>query len=751
MKNELRLLLLLILVYSLIPGLFIGVAAIPVQGQAFAEAWQTMMGLVPEPNPKSFQVREIEDPDQPGSKDSGSGRCQPRIGWMPPWPEGLSGPYIGQPLPGDSPEIFAEGLISLGNHEHHLAMAPDGHEMLWVIADKYRVRHTLIRVVERDGVWLPPETAPFSGRYNDFAPSFYPDGSALLFCSNRPLPGAGEISQDSNIWKVERTDAGWGEPQPLPMPVNDGTSEYNPSIARDGTLIFQDHDEGGADLYCTRFKGGAWETPAKLPGNVNSPYAEITPFISMDGSLLIFASNRPGGFGDMDLYICRRLPEGGWSDSINMGEKVNSKAPDAVPVLSPDGEVLFFTSFRGYSAPDFLDRSYTELTRMLRSAANGDGTLYWVSARALDPSAPRWGRVPFTLDHNRMLADGEIERNDGTWRSVRLWVDTGNPRLFLSEPLARDLGIDLPDAGEGTVNGKLQVPPPQGLSVGGMPLNLEGVETFVVFEPSWLFSTMHNDANLPSTVLKRYQVVFDYPALELTLAEPGSREPKGTPVPVDVHPDTGIAQIDCVVDNESLSFALDNGASYSFTSARVLEPFSRRHPEWPAITGAIGHANIWGWGPGEPDWPVMRFPEIAAGAVRFFQVGLAGQPEYADGTDLGIWYSQKTVRPVVGFLGPNAYKAFRVEIDFPGRTIYFDQGSCPCPAEMDLVGLTVRPEADGGYSVIGVAKKDGRSAVPGIEPGDRLLQVGDLKVMGATMGKVVDALRGNPGEIRTLV
>lgn len=303
----------------------------------------------------------------------------PPSGRIPAWPSDVRGPYLGQSPPGDRPEIFAEGLVALGNHEHHLTLSPNGREMLWVIADKYRARHTLIRAVERDGVWLEPEVASFSGRYNDFAPSFHPDGSALLFCSNRPLPGSDEPTPDANIWVVGRTADGWGQPYPLPAPVNDGTAEYNPSITSDGLLVFQDHDEEGADIYSTRFTDGAWDPPRKIQGGVNSPAAEITPFVSADGSLLLFASDRPGGLGALDLYASRRLPDGGWADPTNLGEKLNSQASDAVPTLSPDGRFLFLTNFEGYGSSDFRNRSYEELARMLRSARNGDGTLYWVS------------------------------------------------------------------------------------------------------------------------------------------------------------------------------------------------------------------------------------------------------------------------------------------------------------------------------------------------------------------------------------
>jgi len=678
----------------------------------------------------------------------------PRSGWAPPWPL-LRGPYLGQPLPGDTPEIFADGIVALGNHEHHLAISPDGREMLWVIADKYRNRHTLIRVAERDGVWLSPEVAPFSGRDNDFAPSFFPDGSALLFCSNRPLPGTDEPTPDANIWTVERTPDGWGEPRPLPSPVNDGSSEYNPSITSDGLLVFQDHDDGGADLYTTRFAEGAWQPPEKIRGAVNSPSAEITPFVSGDGRLLVFASDRPGGLGSLDLYASRRLPDGGWADPVNLGPSVNTDAADAVPTLSPDNRMLFLTSFAGFASADFRDRSYEELVRMLRSARNGDGTLYWVSGALLDEAVadqPTQATVPMTLDHNRMLVDGEFPDQDGSWQHARLWVDSGNPDLLLSEGLARRLGLDLSRAPADVVDGKLEVPTPAGLRLDGFPLDLESVKTYVLFEPRWLFGTMHNDANLPSTVLRRYQVVFDYPARTLTMAEPGSLQPRGVAVPASVHPRTGIVQMDAVIAGERFSFALDNGASYSFTSARVLERLVRQHPDWPTMRGALGHANIWGWWPREEAWHVTRVPEIRWGEVALSQVGLVGLGEiFGEGFDLGAWYSEKTARPVDGFLGPNAFEAFRVEIDFPHSTVYFERGPTPVTLDMDIVGLTLRPELDGGYSVLGVAEQDGQTAVPGVEPGDRLLRVDDLDTAGATMGTVVDALRGEPGAVRTLV
>jgi hypothetical protein len=286
-----------------------------------------------------------------------------------------------------------------------------------------------------------------------------------------------------------------------------------------------------------------------------------------------------------------------------------------------------------------------------------------------------------------------------------------------------------------------------------MTLDFQGVAPRVVAEPFWLFSAMHNDANLPSTVLKRYQVVFDYPKRQLIIAAPGSLRHRGDRSPAGVHPQTGIVQIDAVIDGYSTSFALDNGASFSFVSSEVLDQLSRGHPDWPRMIGTAGCANMWGWWPpDEQTMTVIRMPEILWGSTRFSDVALVGVPAMSKtGPTLGAWYSRKAVRPVAGFLGPNAFKAYRVEIDYANGGVYFERAAEYDPHDLDLVGLTLRPEADSGFAILGVPERDGKPVVEGVQPGDKLLQVDEVRTTGITMGRVVDALRGKPGERRTLL
>ena len=77
--------------------------------------------------------------------------------------------------------------------------------------------------------------------------------------------------------------------------------------------------------------------------------------------------------------------------------------------------------------------------------------------------------------------------------------------------------------------------------------------------------------------------------------------------------------------------------------------------------------------------------------------------------------------------------------------VYFERTTNLASTAMNLVGLTLRPEANGGYQVLGVSTYQGQSAVAGVRNGDRLIRVNDKKVKGLTMGAVWSLLSGKPG------
>ncbi len=363
--------------------------------------------------------------------------------------------------------------------------------------------------------------------------------------------------------------------------------------------------------------------------------------------------------------------------------------------------------------------------------------------------------VPMTFDHNRMIVEGKIQKKDGSWRTVRIWVDSGNPTFFISAPLAHDLGYDL-TANESDPQGPKNIPveAPKQFKIGNFVIDTTGVPAVVMYGPFWMFSTFNFDINLPSTILQKYHIVCDYPDKKFTIAKPGSVTPRGTPVSMSVKPETGIIQIDAVIDGEAFSFALDAGSSYSFMSEERVAELIKKHADWQNVTGTLSYANMWGWWrPEEDKIPVIRIPSLEWGGVKIDGAGITGIAKYPqkDGISLGEWYSRKTQKPVDGFLGTNVLKAFRIEIDYIKNLVYFEKGAPFDTTELDTVGVSLRQLPEGTYEVIGVVKKDGKAVISGIEQGDLLVKIGTFETKGKTMGQVGDALRGKPGDIRSLL
>jgi len=114
------------------------------------------------------------------------------------------------------------------------------------------------------------------------------------------------------------------------------------------------------------------------------------------------------------------------------------------------------------------------------------------------------------------------------------------------------------------------------------------------------------------------------------------------------------------------------------------------------------------------------------------------------------WYSKKTAEPVIGWIGANVLKNFKVTFDFPRQTIYFEREKDG--DDLNQVGVTLeRREGQQGYFIAGVALKDGLPTVDGAVVGDRLVKIDDLEVNSATRGAIFAALHGKPGSVRTLV
>lgn len=289
----------------------------------------------------------------------------------------------------NEPRLFAEGIVSTNTDEFGATFSPDGRTVFF---SKSVPRSNLYMICVshfQDGTWSSPEIAPFSGQYWDFDPFFAPDGSKLFFASDRPVPGKPQEDRDFDIWMVEKTASGWSEPKNLGTPVNSDSDEAFASVATDGTLYFTStrpgRDFSTLAVYRSKFVDGKYKEPEKLSEVINVPAnASLEVVIAPDQSfLLICPFGRPDGRGSSDIYISYNR-NGVLTPPENLGPKVNTRAREYSPRLSPDGKYLFFTSERGFATnPLETSLSYPELEKGLRSVQNGWGNIWQIELSAL--------------------------------------------------------------------------------------------------------------------------------------------------------------------------------------------------------------------------------------------------------------------------------------------------------------------------------------------------------------------------------
>ena len=133
----------------------------------------------------------------------------------------LSGPYLGQPLPGETAELFAPGIISNDLCNRDVAMNPNGKEMIFAVHTADFSFASLIVSREVKGVWTKPEVMSFATdpRYTYIEPAMSHDGQHLFFCSTLPKDGTDQPG-DQDIWVVDRTEKGWSEPRSAGANIN---------------------------------------------------------------------------------------------------------------------------------------------------------------------------------------------------------------------------------------------------------------------------------------------------------------------------------------------------------------------------------------------------------------------------------------------------------------------------------------------------------------------------------------------------
>jgi len=192
--------------------------------------------------------------------------------------------------------------------------------------------------------------------YADYYPFVDKNENYMMFNSHRPrgdkpekLPN-GKFVNGIYVSKVANGKFLPAEYAGKPVCPEGSGYEIIGMNAKGDVILILKYDKGKGKLYRSVMnRQGVFGNPEPLPDKINESGDVIAACINEEGDEIYFASNRKGGYGGTDIYVCRRLVNGKWSEVQNLGDEINTPYDEDFPNLSPDGKTLYFSS-KGYSS-----------------------------------------------------------------------------------------------------------------------------------------------------------------------------------------------------------------------------------------------------------------------------------------------------------------------------------------------------------------------------------------------------------------
>lgn len=238
------------------------------------------------------------------------------------------------------------------------AFTPDGKTVFFTHSDGANRMIMVSRL--HDGDWSAPVVANFSGIWRDIEPAMAPDGSYLVFISNRPpvaggapltgfwagayRPGAG-----GNIWRVDREGDDWGKPVRLPDIVNSHSAVYSPAVAGDGSIYFNQPDPvtRKSHLYRAQATPKGYEAPKALSIS-DGTIGDFDVAVAPDESFIVFSSNRVPATNQQALLFVSFSRGSHWTAPKALEPPVEGLEAR----FSPDLRTLYFSAEVGSATSD---------------------------------------------------------------------------------------------------------------------------------------------------------------------------------------------------------------------------------------------------------------------------------------------------------------------------------------------------------------------------------------------------------------
>ena len=239
------------------------------------------------------------------------------------------------------------------------------------------------------------------------------DNSGTYYGENREGKGS------CDLFYTKRLGNKWLNPVNLPGGVNSSHWESQPSLSADGqTLYFVrgirgKNANGNSDIWMSNLQeNGQWGIAQRLSEIINTPFAEESVCIHPDGKTLYFASRGHVGMGGSDLFVSKMDANGNWGKPQNLGYPINTKYDENSLLVSPIGDIAFFASDRTGGYGD-LDIYYFQLPEDLRPTK----TLYF-DGNVFDAISknPLGGHFMLTdIESGKIVIVSDADKLDGSF------------------------------------------------------------------------------------------------------------------------------------------------------------------------------------------------------------------------------------------------------------------------------------------------------------------------------------------------
>ncbi|MGD1840861.1 MAG: OmpA family protein [Thermonemataceae bacterium] len=250
----------------------------------------------------------------------------------------------------DTIEVFVQNLgkpINTSFTEYGSVISADEALMAYTTAkvdeQTKKVSEHIYISEKKDYLWSPPSMIDFTTSDNVGSVGMSPDGQKILIYM-------GGTNNTGSIYSSSFDGTTWTEPSKLGKEINSTYLETTASISPDEQVMYFASNRpggyGGRDIYSVeRQPNGTWGKTKNLGAQVNTPYDEDAPFIHPDKKTLYFTSNGHRTMGGNDIF--KAVKDGKrWEKPENMGYPINSTYNDSYFVLSADGKKGYFSSNR---------------------------------------------------------------------------------------------------------------------------------------------------------------------------------------------------------------------------------------------------------------------------------------------------------------------------------------------------------------------------------------------------------------------